>query len=107
MAVHIAVDPAWKTHLNAPIRDLLEHLGTEVSADAKRLAPVETGTLAASIESTVHGEGMASYARITAHTNYSAPVEYGHHLIAWGHDTHRFVPPQPFLRPALFRKRLY
>lgn len=107
MGVHMRVNPGWKEHLAHPVEEFVGRIGQEVATDAARFAPKRTGTLAASIESTVHGHGMQSYARITAHTHYSAPVEYGHHLIAWGHDTHRFVPPQPYLRPALYRRRVY
>lgn len=105
MAVHISIDPGWKRHLNGPIHRMLDQIGGEVSADAKRLAPVRTGRLAGSIGHAVNGEGMASYARIKASANYAAYVELGHHLVAWGHDTDKFIPAQPFLRPALYRRR--
>ncbi len=34
---------------------------------------------------------------------YAVPVEMGHLLVAWGHDTGRFVPPNPFMRRGLQR----
>ncbi len=71
-----------------------------VGTVAKRLCPVDTGELLSKID-VQPGEG-----RVYSRAEHTLPVELGHRLKAWGHDTGRFVPPQPFLRPALYQATL-
>ncbi len=61
----------------------------EVAQDATRMAPRDTGRLAASI----HAEGDDT---VVAEADYAAYVELGT----------SDMPAQPYLRPALYRKRV-
>ena len=40
-------------------------------------------------------------ADIKSRVGYWAYVEYGHRLVAWGHQTGRWVAEQPHVRPAV------
>lgn len=74
-------------------RDVLEQVSAEILADAKRGVPVDTGDLRDSLERTVDPSGK--FAQVGSDLAYAAPVELG------TSKTH----PQPYLRPALYRKR--
>jgi hypothetical protein len=78
---------------------LLKQFGTAVAKDATRLAPVDTGLLKSEIKVNESGS------RVTANTDYAAPVEFGHRIVVDGHDTGKRVPAQPYLRPAAYRPR--
>lgn len=85
---------------------MFSQLVGEIRDDAKALAPVDTGHLRDSIDSEIRGET----ARIGSELNYALFVEEGHRVAykdAAGNTvfTGDVVPPQPFLRPALYRKR--
>lgn len=97
----VVFEPGWEQHLDAPQAELLERLGVEIEADAKVACPVRTGRLRESISHEVDGDTL----RVGSDVPYAAFVEEGHRIVAWGHDTHRVEPPEPFLRPALYRKR--
>lgn len=101
MAVRIVFEPGWEAHLDGDIPELLERLGVAIEADAKAAAPVLTGHLRESIEHEVDGDTL----RVGSNLEYAAPVEEGHRIVAWGHETGKFQPPQPYLRPALYRRR--
>jgi hypothetical protein len=101
MAVRIVFEPGWEAHLDGDIPALLERLGVAIETDAKAAAPVLTGDLRDSIEHEVDGDTL----RVGSNLPYAAPVEEGHRIVAWGHDTGKFQPPQPYLKPALYRKR--
>lgn len=101
MAVRIVYEPGWEAHIEGGTAELLEHLGVEIEADAKIAAPVLTGRLKESIEHEVQGDTL----RVGSNLEYAAPVEEGHRIVAWGHETGKFQPPQPYLRPALYRRR--
>lgn len=88
---------------------LLKKFGAAVAADAQRLAPVLTGLLKSETKSNETGS------QVRANTDYAAPVEFGHRVVVsseYGQGYHytpegteTFVPAQPFLRPAAYRKR--
>jgi HK97 gp10 family phage protein len=59
-----------------------------VQNHARAVAPVDTGFLRSSIQTTVTGDGLT--ANVTAHARYSIYQELG---------TSR-MPPQPFMGPA-------
>lgn len=64
---------------------------SEVAGDMRRLVPIDTGLLQSTIEDiTVDGRGV-----ISVGTDYWEPVEYG--------TSH--MDAQPFIRPAVYRKR--
>ena len=94
----------WREQLALRVDDFFEtKLGPDIVADAIRFAPEETGRLKASIDHVVVDNEL----HVIANTEYAAAVENGHRVVVDGVDTGEFVEPQPFLRPALFRKRRY
>jgi hypothetical protein len=96
-------DVEWSSDLQARIdavrADLLKKFGDAVAKDAVRLAPVDTGLLKSRITANEDGS------RVTADTEYAAPVEFGHRVVVDGKDTGKRVPAQPYLRPAAYRVR--
>ena len=94
-------DAAW-VEINAGMEKLLNHLADSVADDAQRFAPVRTGHLKSTI---VRGPVEGDSVKVHAFAYYAAYVELGHRIVAWGHETGKFQPPQPYLRPALYRKR--
>lgn len=104
--MRVVETPDWRERVAADVRALLEQVTGEVLVDAKALAPVDTGKLRDSLSSEV--EGMTG--RVGTDLNYALYVEEGHRVAYRGadgetHFTGDVVPPQPFLRPALFRRR--
>lgn len=81
-----------------------------IARDARRYAPVDSGALRRSIA--VSKAGTNSW-RVTAGggpVNYAVFVELGHEVVYRSREgrlvhTGRHVPPQPFLRPALYQRR--
>jgi HK97 gp10 family phage protein len=71
--------------------DALEPVSLEVLADAVRLVPVDTGALRDSLDRKI--DGMV--ARIGSGLHYAGYVEHG---------TEK-MEAEPYLRPALYRKR--
>ncbi|MFB9924872.1 HK97 gp10 family phage protein [Amycolatopsis halotolerans] len=99
-------EPGWQEKIAADVRDLFGKLVGEVLDDAKRLVPVDTGHLRESLSSEINGDT----ARIGSDLNYALYVEEGHRVGYRGPDgetvfTGEVVPPQPYLRPALYRRR--
>jgi HK97 gp10 family phage protein len=68
----------------------------DIEADAKALAPVDTGNLRSSIETRVSGDGRSASmtAEVSANAGYSAYVEFGTST----------SPGQPFMGPAFDRR---
>ena len=64
---------------------------------AKRLAPVETGELRESIHAGKSGKEWS----VTAEADYALYVEQGHRVVGRDGQQEGYVPPQPFLRPAM------
>lgn len=96
----------WRQKIAADNREFLARITGEVLVDAKAGAPVDTGELRDSLESEVRGET----GRVGTDLNYGVYVEEGHRVAYAGPDgetvfTGEVVPPQPYLRPALYRKR--
>ncbi|WP_328448983.1 HK97 gp10 family phage protein [Amycolatopsis sp. NBC_00438] len=96
----------WREQISADVRELFGRLVGEVLDDAQRLVPVDTGHLRESLSSEINGDT----ARIGSDLNYALYVEEGHRVAYRGADgetvfTGDVVPPQPFLRPALYRRR--
>jgi hypothetical protein len=98
----IEMASGWEPEVDAAAADLLAtRLGPEIAADAKEAAPRDTGRLADSIEYEVSGTSL----RVGSNLDYALPVEEGHRIVAWGHETGEYQPPRPFLKPALYRAR--
>lgn len=70
------------------------HYARQVLSDAQRLCPVDTGTLQDSL--TIQDEGDTSY--IGSSVDYAAYPELGLSSVP-------AYPVQPYLRPALYRRR--
>lgn len=99
-------DRNWRENVAADVRGTFSRLVGEIREDARALVPVDTGRLRESIDSEINGDT----ARIGSDLNYALYVEEGHRVGYAGPDgetvfTGNVVPPQPFLRPALYRKR--
>lgn len=71
--------------------DDLMRLGLRTQNAARRLCPVDTGRLRASIQAVKGKDGKGVYVDIGTNVEYAIPVEFG---------TDR-MDAQPFLRPAL------
>jgi hypothetical protein len=152
VASRVQIDPGWEAQVDTAVETWFEdHLGPDISDDARRYCPVRTGALKASIEHHVEDgslivsatgggedengnlyvsrrEGMVS-GRGGIHLNpgrnegslvtrqvhhvdeggrtYAAYVELGHRVYhpSTGITGPEVVPPQPFLRPALYQER--
>lgn len=124
MAVVVVLDPGWEAHLAPHLSRAMDRLADDIADDAGRIAPIgETGRLATTIR--VHREGPFSR-RIHAHAPYAAYVELrtrphtirrrrakalrwvepsGRVRFAWK-VRHPGTDAQPFLRPALYRRRV-
>lgn len=113
------VHSGWEPELDRLIAVYLAKLAREVRADAERAVPVKTGKLRASIYHEVNG----ATARVgVRNVPYWSTVEYGSgpHIIRpsvkkalyWpgarhpvAYVNHPGTPAQPFLRPALYKRR--
>lgn len=98
-----AEDPEWRERIAADVRDLLDRLSGHVLDNAQRAVPVDTGHLHESLRRGIEG----TTARIGSDLNYSLYVEEGHRIAYRNQEgvvvyTGGVVPPQPYLRPALY-----
>lgn len=112
--MQVTDDPGWHARIDQIGSNLLNHTGEAVLDDARTIVPVSRdgsngnppGTLRASLR-------MARsdfVARIGSDLDYSVWVEEGHRVAYRGadgatHYTGAVVPPESYLRPALFRER--
>src|SRR5690242_20119554 len=109
-AMEYRAEPGWHTHIERLARDLLERVADDVLDDAQRIVPIDTGRLLMSLGMEIRG----TTARIGSRdVDYSVYVELGHRIVYRDRntgelvDTGRVQPPQPYLRPALYRVRRY
>ncbi len=117
--VRIEINRGWRGWLRNQVTGYLRRLGREVLADARRLAPARTGRLRASLYMEVQGSRVIVGTR---NVDYALDVEYGTrpHVIRprikkalhWPGARHPVkqvnhpgTPAQPYLRPALYRRR--
>jgi hypothetical protein len=91
------IDPAVMFHDQAQreCRAVADAIVTEIKSSG--LTPVDTGELIRGY----HAEDTKDGAEVQTKVYYWKFVEYGHRIVAWGHDTGRFQPPQPHVRPAI------
>jgi len=110
----IELSDGWEERLQAGVTAVLEKLAAGVETDAKAICPVDTGDLKASIGHEVRG----NEARIGSNLDYAAAVEMGFHGVEHvreyrrsdgthvsAHERHANQPSEPYLRPALYRRR--
>ncbi|MFB7111729.1 HK97 gp10 family phage protein [Streptomyces sp. NPDC056291] len=122
MAVQLkkwTLDPAFPKHLADIVDDMLEKVGDDILADAKRYAPVRTGHLKQSLVAEVE-DGELRVGSVGC--DYAMDVEFGTapHIIeprtkkalSWpgaAHPVNRVLHPgtraHPYLRPALYTQR--
>jgi hypothetical protein len=101
--------PGWQARLAPEKRKLLqEKLCPAILADMVGGVPVDTTKLRDSLDFEVIGDDVGRIG--SRDVEYSAYVEDGHEIVyvdASGEKvrTGRMVPPQPYMKPALFRKR--
>ncbi len=93
MADDVRMTPDWERHLAGPIDAMLTRLGSAVLSDAERGVPVDTGRLRQSLAAEV-SDGTLRVG--STDVEYSTYVELGT----------RHQRPQPYLRPALYRRRV-
>lgn len=97
----------WREQIAADVRGMFSKLVGEVLEDAQAMVPVDTGHLRESLSSEIRGDT----ARIGSDLNYALYVEEGHRVAYKDPKTGEtvftgdIVPPQPYLRPALYRRR--
>lgn len=106
MAITVVMEPGWQDHLWPAIDEFFDgKLGPDIQGDAERIAPYDTGRLAASIDHIVIDHVL----RVEAGAPYAYWVEVGHRNVAWGHfvESNPWVPGQPYLQPALYTARSY
>lgn len=70
------------------VRELVRETTLGIEADAKNLAPVDTGNLRRNIKSKITGDGLTG--EVTSHAEYGMSVEFG---------TSK-SPAQPYFMPA-------
>lgn len=91
--VRFELNDGWEDHLD--LAPLMDSLGESITEDAKRYAPVDTGTLQESIRYAVQGKGEDIELRVGSDVEYSVYVEVGTSKMS----------AQPYLRPALETRR--
>lgn len=75
------------------VKDLIAITAYKIEADAKLLAPVDTGHLRMSINTEISNTGLS--AEIGTNVDYSVYVEFGT----------RYMHPQPFMIPAAIKNK--
>ena len=116
---HVTMLPSGTVKLEALTADITRKVTKDIFRDIQRRVPVDTGELLDSLEMEVVGLAGS----ITVGTDYWASVEYGskpHYITSGGNyplrsrETgavfgrrvlHPGNPEQPFIRPAVLKKR--
>jgi hypothetical protein len=108
MSNRVELDDNLDGRVRAATADWLDtRLGPDIADDARRYCPERTGALRSSIEHHVEGDDLIVSATGSDERTYAAYVELGHRVYhpSTGVTGPEVVPPQPFLRPALYRQR--
>ena len=118
-AFTLTVNSAWPGEVDRATSRFLHKLGPDIETDAKRFAAVDTGLMRSRIYHEVNGLQLRVGVR---NVEYWMTVEFGSgpHVIVprnkkalyWpgarhpvARVNHPGTPVQPFLRPALYRRR--
>lgn len=126
----VEMDPGWDSELREAIAAGLhllfaDDLGPAILADARRGCPIDTGRLEKSLDAEVRRDGDAlpylivgSFPDADGPVEYAAATEYGFKGLELveafvrkdgtavrAHLRKGNTPEQPFLRPAVFKKR--
>jgi hypothetical protein len=109
MAGGADVSDDWEAQVMAAWDEFAgSRLGPDIARDAKRYCPEDTGSLKDSIENHLEQHDLIVSATGGAGGRvYAAYVELGHRVAhpSTGIVGPEVVPPEPFLRPALFQTR--
>jgi hypothetical protein len=108
MSNRVELDDNLDGRVRAATADWLDtRLGPDIADDARRYCPERTGALRSSIEHHVEGDDLIVSATGSDERTYAAYVELGHRVYhpSTGVTGPEVVPPQPFLRPALYTTR--
>ncbi len=81
-------------------RDMLTDAGLELGARAQNNTPVDTGALRSSHD-VVGPDADAREIIVVARAPYALYVHEGHRIVAWGNDTGRFQPANPWLTRSI------
>ena len=81
-------------------RETLTDAAASLNERCQRNAPVDTGNLRRSHEIILPG-GDATEAGVLASAPYSLYVHEGHRIIAFGRDTGRYQPADPWMRRSI------
>lgn len=123
--VELAPDAEIRAFLAAATGEFFdERLGPDMTADAERACPKLTGRLSASLDHEVIGEAgqlptliVGSFPDEEGPVDYAAATELGFHGLEQvaaherngrpvrAHERQGNTPEQPYLRPALYRRR--
>ncbi|GAA4082704.1 HK97 gp10 family phage protein [Actinomadura miaoliensis] len=112
--IRVTMTPGWQRLLRPRLRRAENRLAEMVAEDARRFVPIDSGEL----QSTIQARGN----RVYVGTDYWHIVEFGSRphtiyprakkALYWrgaAHPVHRVrhpgTPAQPFMRPALYRRR--
>ena len=95
----------WEEHLVEPTMDLLARLGVDIADDARNACPVDTGALKASIYTRMRPDGHAVQVGADAKARGLDQGELDYTYALYVEMGTRYMEPQPFLRPALYRRR--
>jgi hypothetical protein len=107
-------DPGWQDRIHADLVDLMTRLGGEILSDAEAACPVSrdgsNGNEPGHLRNSLRRAQEDTTVRVGTDVDYGLYVEEGHRVAyrnAQGQKvfTGTVVPPQPFLRPALYRER--
>lgn len=124
MGARVRFDPAWRDHLAEGKDQLLDELTEVILSDMQRGCPVDTGALLESLDREVVDGSGGKVGRVGSRDQeHSTYVELGTgpHVIrshgpyplrnaetgqVFGPVVHHpGTPPQPYMRPALYRQR--
>jgi hypothetical protein len=99
-------NPGWHDELEPDKDRWFGDIVLDIGVDAELIAPIDTGHLKQSITADVNGDTGI----VEAGAHYALYVEEGHRIAYRGSDgevhyTGGVVPPQPFLKVALFKQR--
>lgn len=98
--------PGWELGLRPAIRALLEDdLGPAIADDARMGCPVETGKLQGSIHQVMRADGMAVQIHADAKAEDANGDDLDYTYAGYVEEGTRHMDAQPFLRPALWRRR--
>lgn len=105
----VEISGAWEGEVDSAVEEFFdERLGPDIARDAKRYCPERSGSLMESIEHHLEdGDLIVSASGGAGGRIYAAYVELGHRVYhpSTGEVGPEVVPPQPFLRPALYQQR--